>query len=167
MSKTIKLAQKEALILPPSLTGQVGISHLLIEIESVDNDLGTQKIRSPGATLVVPAISRQLKEILELNKQSIVSSKDRATLIRQLKTTKEKAPVIHITFASEPEPSILVQLISWIRTNLHPSALVTIGVQPAIVGGCVFRTPDHIYDFSFRNQLVASKSLLTDRLKEL
>jgi F0F1-type ATP synthase delta subunit len=46
----------------------------------------------------------------------------------------------------------VAQIVAWLRQNLHPTALVTVGLQPSIVGGCIVRTPDHFYDFSLRRQ---------------
>lgn len=167
MSNVVKLDKPEQLLLPPSITGRSEISHLLLEIEAVDYDFEAQAIRNPSSTLVVPAVSRRLKEVAEVNMVTIENVKDRKMLIDRLRIAKEKAPSLHIAFSIEPEPAILSQLVAWIRENLHPIALVTVGIQPSLVGGCVIRTPDHIYDFSFRNQLRASQPILTEKLKAL
>lgn len=167
MSNVVKLEKPEQLVLPPSITGRSEISRLLLEIEAVDYDFEAQEIRNPGAALTVPAISRRLQEVTQSNMASVENAKDRKHLIDQLRSAKDKAPTLHIAFASEPEPAILSQLVAWIRQNLHPVALITVGVQPALVGGCVIRTPDHIYDFSFRNQLRAEQPRLKERLKAL
>lgn len=167
MSNVVKLDKPDQLTLPASITGRSEISRLLLEIEAVDYDFEAQAIRNPGAALIVPAISRRLQEVTEANGVSVETVKDRKHLIEQLRTAKDKAPSLHIAFASEPEPEILSQLVAWIRQNLHPVALVTVGIQPALVGGCIVRTPDHIYDFSFRNHLRAAQPMLMERLGAL
>lgn len=167
MSNVVKLDKPEQLILPPTITGRSEISRLLLEIEAVDYDFEAQTIRTPDAPLVVPPISRRLQQLAEINTVAIEDMKERKHLIDQLRSAKDKAPVLHIAFALEPEPAILSQLVAWIRQNLHPVALVTVGIQPGLVGGCVIRTPDHIYDFSFRNHLRSAQPMLTERLRAL
>lgn len=167
MSNVVKLDKPDQLVLPSSVTGRSEISRLLLEIEAVDYDFEAQAIRNPDAALIMPAISRRLQELTTVNNVSVEDTKHRKHLIELLRTAKDKAPTLHIAFASEPDPAILSQLVSWIRQNLHPVALVTVGVQPALVGGCIIRTPDHIYDFSFRNHLRSAQPMLMERLKAL
>lgn len=167
MSNVVKLDKPEQLILPPSITGRSEISRILLEIEAVDYDFEAQTIRTPDAPLVVPPTSRRLQQLAEINTVTIEDVKQRKHLIDQLRSAKDKAPTLHIAFASEPEPAILSQLVAWIRQNLHPVALVTVGIQPGLVGGCVIRTPDHIYDFSFRNHLRSAQPMLVERLRAL
>jgi hypothetical protein len=167
MSKVVKLEKDVALVLPPSITGLVEVSRLLREIEAVDYDFESQSIRNPSKTAVVPAISRRLSELCEVNSMTVEDADARKSLISRLRIAKDKAPVLHIAFATEPEPAILTQLVAWTRQKLHPAALITVGVQPGLVGGCVVRTPDHIYDFSFRNHLRAAQPVLRERLGAL
>jgi len=152
MSKAVKLDDDTQFGLPPALIGRSDVSRLLREIEEVDYALETQAIRTPDQPLTIPAISRALKETLTLNNIEITNLNERKRLIDSLREAKETAPNVQITFAVDPEPAIASFLVKWIRENLHPRALVTIGLQPAIIGGCVVRTPDHIYDFSLRKR---------------
>lgn len=167
MSKAVKLTSETIFNLPASVTGAIDVSRLLREIEAVDYDFEAQKIRDPQAQLVVPPISRRMSEVAGANGLSIESAKDRRMMIDSLRKAKEKSPTIHLTFASEPDPSTLTQLVQWVRENLHPMALVATGIQPNLVGGCVVRTPDHIYDYSFRTHLQSAQPMLIERLKAL
>ena len=155
------------IVLPPFITGRTEVSRLLAEIESVDYDFEAQTIRNPGAVIEVPPISRRLSQLCEANATTVEDAKSRKQLLKHLRTVKEKAPVLHVTFASEPEPLIMAQYVAWVRQNLHALALITVGIQPGLVGGCVVRTPDHIYDFSFRNQLRNAQPMLREKLGAL
>lgn len=151
MSKAVKLDADKQFTLPAGVIGRSDISRLLREIEKVDYDLEAQTIRAPGQPVTIPAMSRGLAETMQVNNIAVEQLEQRQQMLAELRRIKEHAPMVQITFASDPAPEITIQLVSWIRQNLHPTALVTIGLQPSIVGGCVVRTPDHIYDFSLRN----------------
>lgn len=167
MSGAIHLTDKTPFLLPPSLLGRPDVSRLLREVEAVDYELETQAIREPSKPLAIPNMSKSLVETAQVNKIDMADMNSRKQLITQLRTIKEKAPITHLTFAVDPDPTISVYMTAWIRQNLHPSALVTIGLQPRIVGGCVVRTPDHMYDFSLRKQFSDQKPQLVAEIKAI
>lgn len=71
-----------------------------------------------------------------------------------------KLPVLHITLAAIPSPVLKKQLVGWVRTNCHPEALVEFVSDSTLGGGVVIRTPDHIYDHSFRGKLIEGRGNL-------
>src|SRR3546814_786555 len=153
MSRAVKLQQEEnQFVLPPKVIGRADLNHLIMEIEKVDYELGAQAVRSPDQPLVLPSLTRTLTDLLTSNNLSVESPDHRQSLLAELRKAKDHAPVVQITFAVDPEPDALGELLAWIRENLHPSALITVGMQPSIIGGCIVRTPDHIYDFSMRKR---------------
>lgn len=166
MSKVVKLDDDTQFGLPPSLIGRTDISRLLREIEQVDNELETQLIRNPEKPLAIPSMSKALVDTTTLNNIDVANNAERKRLLTSLREAKDKAPVVHITFAADPEPATLSQLIVWIRENLHPRALIGVGLQPRIVGGCIVRTPDHIYDFSIRKRFQEQRAVLETALHE-
>lgn len=152
MSKAVKIHDEKDFVLPASVIGRPDVTRLLREIEKVDYELEAQAVRQPGQPLAIPNVSRGLAETAQNNAVAIDSVDARRDLLAKLRTIKEHAPLMHVTFAAEAEPEEVSVLVLWVRENLHPAALITVGLQPSIVGGCVIRTPDHIYDFSFRNK---------------
>lgn len=165
MSGAVHLNDQVQFMLPPSLLGRPDVSRLLREVEAVDYELETQSIREPGKPLAIPNMSKALVETAQVNKIDMADLNSRKQLITQLRAVKEKAPITHITFAVDPDPSVATYMTAWIRQNLHPTALVTVGLQPRIVGGCVIRTPDHLYDFSLRKQFLDQKPQLIAEIK--
>ncbi len=167
MSKVVKIDDATQFGLPATLVGRTDISRVLREIEKVDNELETQSIRNPEKPLAIPSMSKILVDTTVLNNVDVASINERKRLLTSLREAKEKAPVVHITFASDPEPATLMQLVVWIRENLHPRALIGVGLQPRIVGGCIIRTPDHIYDFSMRKRFQEQRPVLEAALHEV
>lgn len=164
MSRAIDLGNDYKITLPPSLIGQVDISRMLREIEKIDNDLEGQHARTPDQPLAIPAMTKALSEVAQLNQLDLLDINTRKKLLATFRYTKDKAPQVHITFAVDPEPEIVALMVAWLRQNLHPMALVTVGLQPGLMGGCVVRTPDHIYDFSLKREF---KKNLPDLIQEL
>lgn len=155
-------ATEPTVTLPATLIGRADLARLVREIETVDNDFEVQKVRDhkTAETMSIPTMSRALSDFLQLNKITITDPQVRMDLKKQLGVLKDKAPSIRMVFAAEPEPEFVQQLVTWIRQELHPGALLTIGLQPGIIGGVYIRTPNHIHDFTVRKLLADKRGLI-------
>lgn len=167
MSHAVKLDETDGFGLPPALLGRSDVSRVLREIERLDYVLEAQTIRAPDQPQAIPSMSRALADCVTLNNITVTNTIERQRLVKLLRHAKEKAPVIHVTFAIDPVPAVTAQIALWIRENLHPQALISVGLQPRIVGGCIVRTPDHIYDFSIRKRFKDSEAVLINRLNQV
>ena len=156
-------------VLPLSVVSKADVARLVREAEKVDNDLTSAAIHAKVGTAEAqrPVLSEQFMEFLQLNKLMLTSSRDRTELIKQMRLLKEKAPVIHMTFATVADPDSLRQLAQWLRTSIHPQAVIAVGVQPGLVAGVYLRTTNHVYDLSLRAALKGSRQVLTKELGAL
>jgi hypothetical protein len=155
-------------LLPPALTGRPDISRLMRELEALENDIESQRVRGAAANgYHLPTFSKSLNDFLEQNKLDVTDDQTRMKLSEDLRHLKDQAPIIHLTFASEADPEFLQQLTSWIRTNIHPSALLSVGLQPSLVGGVYVRTPNHVHDFSLRAHLKSKRQIILDALEAM
>jgi G3E family GTPase len=161
--------EPQTLAFPPALVGRADLSHLLRELETLDNDLESQKARSRGKTEVyhMPNASQALADFLEINKIDIANDQARMDVRSQLRKLKDHAPVIHMTFASDADPESLGTIVDWIRKELHPQALVSVGLQPSLVGGVYVRTPNHVHDLSVRAHMKDSRQIIVQALDTL
>jgi F0F1-type ATP synthase delta subunit len=159
-------------ILPATLIGRADLSRLVREVESLENELESQKVHNPqhatqATDYKLPKLSRSLGDFIELNKLDLTDDHVRTTLRKTLTTMKDKAPSLHMTFAIEPDPEFLQKLVTWIRQEIHPQALLTTGLQPALIGGVYLRTPNHVHDFSFKTHLKGKRDLIVHELEAL
>jgi F0F1-type ATP synthase delta subunit len=69
------------------------------------------------------------------------------------------------SFAAEPSARSFEPVLTWLRTNIHPQAMVQIGLQPAIAAGCVLRTPNRVFDMSLRSGLKKQEPYLARLIK--
>lgn len=152
-------------VLPPSLLGHAEIGRLAREVENLEGQVQAQQVR--GGQLQLPALSQTLSDFMEQNKLTISDDKSLTTLKQHLRVIKDNAPVVHMTFANEADPYLLQKLVGWLRDEIHPYALVTIGLQPSLVGGVYLRTPNHVYDFSIRALLKGKRDIMVKELAGL
>jgi hypothetical protein len=159
----------ETFVLPPTVVTRVDISRLVGEVERVDNDMTATDIRAKtGASeQTQPVLSEQLADFLRENDLSLQTGDERTRLIKELRQLKQKVPVLHMTFAVTADMDSLQQLTQWVRTTIHPQAVIAVGLQPALVAGVYLRTPNHIHDLSLRARLQGSHDVLVKELETL
>ena len=154
-------------VLPASLIGHADLSRLIREIESVEGAVQAQKVRDAKAKVHLPNLSQSLSDFFELNSLEPTDSEALLTLKDRLRVVKDHAPVVHMTFATEVDPEQLEGLVTWLRQEVHPYALVTIGLQPSLVGGVYLRTPNKVYDFSIKSLLAGKRDIVMKELEAL
>ncbi len=156
-------------ILPAVLIGRADLARLAREVEAVENDLESQKVRaSAGATgYHMSTVSRLLIDFVTLNKIEVASDKALVGLKEDLRLMKDKAPILHMTFATDADEEFLQQLVQWVRAEIHPHALIDVGLQPRIIGGVHVRTPNQVHDFSVRALLKGKRSIIVRELEVL
>jgi len=156
-------------VLPPNVVTKIEISRLVNEVELVDNEMTASAVRAKTGAQETspPVVSEQLTEFLGQNKLSLEDGGERTTLIKLLRQLKDKAPMIHMTFSVTADRQSLEELALWLRTSIHPQAVIDVGLQPALVAGVYLRTPNHVHDLSLRAKLDGSRAILTKELESL
>jgi len=163
-------AAKPDYVLPPALTSRADLARLVREVENIDTDLEAQKARnrSTGGTgYSLPAMSHGLGDFLELNQLDIADDQTRMKLKESMRKLKEHAPVMHLTFAVDADTESLSKLVAWLRQEIHPQALISVGLQPGLVGGVYVRTPNHVHDFSLRSHLQTKRDIMIREIEAL
>jgi len=168
MSESV--ATQTEFVLPPSIVTKTDVSRLVTEIEKVDNQLTTAEVHAKvgASTEEEPLVSQRLADFLTQNQLTLsgnTSGNDRSVLIKKLRQMKDNLPVIHMTFAVEADQESLAQLVQWLRTSIHPHAVIAVGLQPALIAGVYLRTPNHVHDLSLRAQLKGGHDLLIKELE--
>jgi hypothetical protein len=159
----------ENYILPFNVVTKIDVSRLVSEVERVDNEMTTTAVRTKtsGVEQTLPVLSEQLSDFLSQNELSLTTGPERSMIVKQLRLLKEKVPVLHMTFAVTADVESLQELINWIRSSIHPQAVIAVGLQPALVAGVYLRTPNHVHDLSVRGALEGRHGLLVEELETL
>lgn len=145
--------------MPLEVVSQVDVARMAREVKALDNFFTQNKAynEGPGQTL---KLSVSLAKVATDNNYNLRHASDCQKLAAQLDQIIGKAPLLHISFASEPSPATLEKILSWLRANIHPLTLLQVGLQPTIAAGCVLRTPNKIFDMSMRNHLKREEPFL-------
>lgn len=151
--------------LPTGIVTHSDAGRLATEAEAVDNFLNEAAIRQPGAPLQLPNASKMLDEVVAINKLNLLKKPDRQLLRQFLQAVQTAAPVVHISFSTDPSPIFQQRLITWMRQHMHPFVLLQIGLHPSIGAGCVVRTINKYHDFSLRTRFSEKRMLLISKLR--
>ena len=108
-----------------------------------------------------------MDEFVALTKLDLLQAGDREQAVELLQRILKEAPVVHISFATDPSSAFVTKIVSWFRQNIHPLVLVQVGLQPSIAAGCVVRTANHQYDLSLRKHFAAQRPLLITKLQSM
>jgi len=148
------------LILPPSVVSQVDVARIMRELNSLGDFFISTKARPPGTNVQPPRLSRSLDQLAQANKVNLLEDAQRRQLNSALNEILGRAPLIHMSFASEASPKALDKIIVWLRSNIHPQTLLQVGLQPTIAAGCMVRTSSRVFDLSLRSYLRAEEPYL-------
>lgn len=146
--------------LPTIIFGPIEVRRLQRELEALEDFLQQAAIRQPGKQLQLPRTSRILETLAGNNNLNLLVEAERATLKQFLQEVLAGAPVIHMSFASDPSATFTAKIVAWFRTKIHPYTLVQLGLQPTIAAGCVMRTPNKVFDFGLRNRFHGKREIL-------
>lgn len=80
---------------------------------------------------------------------------------------KLKLPQVHIMLAALPNRAQREALVLWFRNNVGPGLLLSFVADRNLGGGIVVRTPNHVLDFSWKQQLVDGRKQVAEILKRV
>ena len=153
-------ALSQRISLPALISGPTDIRHIRRELEALDQYVEQVSFREPGKQPLLPKSSRLLDLLANNNNINLLVNDERTRLSNFLIELERSAPIIHLSLASDPSAAFTAKLVAWFRTNIHPHALLQIGLQPNIVAGCMVRTSSKWFDLSLRNRFSERHELL-------
>ncbi len=151
--------------LPTLVFGLVEVRRLARELEALEDFMRQATLRDAGKQAALPRVSRLLDALATDNNLQLLKAADRAQLTAFLQAVQEQAPNLHISFAIDPSSSFTAKMVTWLRANIHPYALIEVGLQPTIAAGCIVRTTNKVFDFSLRNRFADAQGLLIKSLE--
>lgn len=152
--------------LPMGVVTRADVGRLAGEAEALDNFLNQAAVRTPGTSVQMPKVSNLFEEFNALNNLNLLDKTHRAQGYAFLQKLRTEAPVVHVSFNTDPSALFLQKLITWIRQQLHPFVLLQIGLNPGIGAGCMLRTTNKFFDFSLRQRFNDQRPLLISKLRD-
>jgi len=154
----------DIITIPTSLVSKVDLSRVLRELETLNESLSQADLRAHTVTHK-PVSSQALADVAQAYNCQLQHTADRQSLLTQLQNLQKKAPLLHISFASDPQPAFMGKLVTWLRREIHPEILLHIGLQPSIAAGCIVRTTNKYFDFSLRKDLSQKREVLLEKMR--
>jgi hypothetical protein len=152
-------------ILPVGIVSKADVVRLKKELEELDENLNQSRLRKGGEPSSVPKTTTVLEDFAQAAGSNLLHKDDRAKLLKLVEMIETTSPVIHISFATTPNPAFLEKITKWFRQEIHPTTLLQTGLQPSIAAGCVVRTPNKQFDLSLKHFLVDKQDLLLQQLR--
>ena len=134
--------------LPLTIVSDVDIMRTLRELNKLDDFFVDAEARKGGQVGEPPMLTFSLNELARDNGENLLEAASRKLLSTKLEQIKNTAPLLHISFASEPSSKVLERILVWFRSNIHPHAMLQVGLQPAIAAGCILRSSNKVFDMS-------------------
>lgn len=157
-------APRKMVGLPVMVVSPVDVGRLLRELENIDNALLQLQLRSGGEAVKMPRTSHLMDQTVQGNKLNLLQQADREALKLFLEAIRRESPLLHMSFSADPPPAFIEKLMVWLRREIHPVLLLTVGVQPTIGAGCIVRSTNKYFDFSLRQDFAKKRDLLREAL---
>lgn len=159
-------APAETMKLPITVVSLIDLGRLQRELQAVEVFLAQAAAREAGKSLSLPRMTHNLDAITEVNTLNLLVAADRQKLAAFLVAVRDKAPRMHMSFASDPSAAFLQKIVAWFRTTIHPLTILQVGLQPSIAAGCILRTNNRYFDLSLRRHFESKRGLLVDKMSE-
>jgi len=117
--------------------------------------------KEPDMTVAAHNVLREWSAGKELTPKSLDE------LISTLEDYGRKAPTITITLAALPSAGMKKQLVAWCRDNISPNVMVDFQFNSTLLGGMVVRSSSHVFDWSFRRQILAERNKFPELLRRV
>lgn len=154
-------------VLPLRVVSQGDAMRLKRELTVLSDYVNQAELRKPGTELKsLPKTSTSLNDFAQTNNLNLLKGDDREASSAFLSELTEQAPVVHISFASEPSAAFMYKIAGWFRENIDPLTLINVGLEPSIAVGFTLRTLNRYHDFSLRQQFADHRDLLLNGIKE-
>lgn len=157
---------RKVFVLPTLMLGPADVNRTLLELQELEDFLRQVSARKT-ADVSLPKMSRTLESLADINGIDLLKAESRTQLLGFVQQIQERAPVLHFSFASEPSAAFTAHIVEWLRANVSKYALVQVGLQPSIAGGCIVRSTNKVFDLSLRRHFKDHAAVLPQLLADL
>jgi hypothetical protein len=127
-----------------------------------------QRVSSSSQPTPPPTLSPLAVSMLhELHDRRLLTESGVDKLVADLEAVAVVAPRVHFTFAAAPSNGLKKDFVNWCRENISHDVLVSFSFNATILGGMVVRYGSHIFDWSFRRQILANRAKFPEVLRRV
>lgn len=159
------------LTLPATVSSPQDVTALLLELQQyarwfahngIKARLGTKHATKP------PVLSDAALALVRASTgKDLLNQKTLDELVTALTEHHSSATTITITLAAPATADVKKALVGWCRDNIASDILVSFQLNTSLLGGLVVRYGSHIFDWSFRRQILANKQQFPEVLRRV
>ncbi len=158
--------------LTPWLSSPLRLKQVIIELQAysqwymhnkVQRQVGAGRPSTDVPKLSVPALAL----LARVQQGQPVSGESFEDIIARLKQIGDTAPAVTIILAAMPSEGLKQTIVQWLRDQINSNTLVTFQLNSGLLGGMVVRLGSHIYDWSFRRQILEQKQHFAEVLSRV
>jgi hypothetical protein len=157
--------------LPNSVSSQQDLSALTLEIRDYSkwfaHNAIKERVHAKNAVLPPSLSPGALELVRSASNKKLLSQQDLDELITMLESAKKTAPTVTITLAAPASGDLKQTLVGACRANIADNALVNFKFNSSLLGGMVIHHGSHVFDWSFRRQILASSAKFTEVLRRV
>jgi hypothetical protein len=127
-----------------------------------------QRVAGQAVTMTPPPLSaRAVASLQQLQEKQALTVAGVEALITDLQQFQSRARVVTFTLAGPPSHGLQKRVVAWCRQTLSPDVLVSFQFNATILGGVVVRYGSHIFDWSYRRQILANRGKFAEILRSV
>lgn len=157
--------------LPNTVSSQQDLGTLVLEIREYAkwfaHNAIKERVHAKNATPPPTLTPGALEMVRTASAKKLLSNQDLEQLIAALEDAKKTAPVITITLAAPATNDVKQTLVESCRAHIADNALVTFKFNSGLCGGMVIHHGSHVFDWSFRRQILANRAKFTEVLRSV
>lgn len=157
--------------LPDTVTSIQDLLGLILEVQEYtkwfSHNAILERVHSKKKSQPIAISPAATQIIQDWDKIQPLDTRSLDALIDTLNLYKKTAPTITITLAAPATNDIKTTLIGWCRKNIAPNVMVAFGFNATILGGMVVHAGSHIFDWSFRRNILAAREKFPEVLRRV
>lgn len=158
---------------PDSIASPQDLTSLITELrhytqwfvhESIKQRVSNKTSRSSNEPVLSSAAEEMIRSVAShgmLNRQTLEK------LMKDLEDISRRATTVTFTLAAPVTQSVKLKLVGWCRKNIGEDVLVTFQHNSTILGGVVMRYKSRVFDWSFKQQILANAAAFPEVLKRV
>lgn len=159
------------LSLPSTVSSQQDLGTLTLEIREYAKWFAQnaikQRVHAKNATPPPALTPSALELVRSASGKSLMTTQTLDNLLTMLEDTKKTAPAITVTLAAPATASVKSDIVKACREHIADNALVTFKFNSSLCGGMVIHYGSHVFDWSFRRQILENRQRFTEVLRSV
>lgn len=146
--------------LPSSIASSQDLADLILEVSEYARWFEHESIKvqvNVKHVLKSPTLSPGATELIHGTESKGLNQQILDNLVKSLKEYSKTSSTITVTLAAPATNDIKANLVSWFRKNIKSDILINFRFNSILLGGMVVSCGSHIFDWSFRRQILAAK----------